>query len=223
MRNYPDFMIIGFGRCGTTTLFEHLRRHPQIFMPKYKDCPFIAGESKNSYMKRHFPKDYGDKIIGGVSTAWMFYPLLFCDWFDYNTKIIVITRRKDIRAKSLWKFLFDRGDETQHWSFCEEEYLELSDYDTYLKSWLDCNYHYGTNTYKTSLERLAKEPHKVMDEIYEFLDVRPYRARSLGRKYNIGSKRMTKAMQFLRKLQIRHLIPRFIKQEIWQLLQKKKK
>lgn len=220
MRNYPDFMIIGFGRCGTTTLFEHLRRHPQIFMPKYKDCPFIAGESRRSYMQRHFTKDYDDKIIGGVSTAWIFYPELFFEWFIDSTKMIVVTRKKNIRARSLWKFLCDRGDETRHWDYCSEEFLELSDYDKYLKPWLANQYEYGTNIYKTSLEILAKEPHKVMDEIYEFLNVEPYRARTLGRSYNIGSDRMNKTMKFLRKLPIRHLIPRFIKQEIWQWLQK---
>lgn len=219
MRNYPDFMIIGFARCGTTTLFEHLRRHPQIFMPKYKDCPFIAGESKRSYMQRHFPKDYGDKIIGGVSTSWMFYPELFYKWFFNNTKIIIITRNQDTRAKSLWQFLFDRGDEERSWDRCEDEYFELSNYTEYISNW---NFEKDDfKIYLTALETLSAKDWKVMDEIYEFLGVMPYRARTLGRRYNIGTNRMNKTMQFLRKSWIRHLIPRFIKQEIWQWLQKK--
>jgi Sulfotransferase family len=32
----PDFFIVGHAKCGTTALYEMLRRHPQIFMPEYK-------------------------------------------------------------------------------------------------------------------------------------------------------------------------------------------
>ncbi|MGA2319345.1 MAG: sulfotransferase [Solirubrobacteraceae bacterium] len=32
----PDFYIVGHAKCGTTALYEMLRRHPQIFMPEYK-------------------------------------------------------------------------------------------------------------------------------------------------------------------------------------------
>ena len=29
----PDFFIVGHPKCGTTALYEMLRRHPQIYMP----------------------------------------------------------------------------------------------------------------------------------------------------------------------------------------------
>ena len=32
----PDFFIVGHAKCGTTALYEMLRRHPQVFMPEYK-------------------------------------------------------------------------------------------------------------------------------------------------------------------------------------------
>jgi hypothetical protein len=32
----PDFFIVGHAKCGTTALYEMLRRHPQIYMPDYK-------------------------------------------------------------------------------------------------------------------------------------------------------------------------------------------
>jgi hypothetical protein len=35
-RCMPDFFIVGHAKCGTTALYEMLRRHPQIFMPEYK-------------------------------------------------------------------------------------------------------------------------------------------------------------------------------------------
>ncbi len=32
----PDFFIVGHAKCGTTALYEMLRRHPEVFMPEYK-------------------------------------------------------------------------------------------------------------------------------------------------------------------------------------------
>jgi hypothetical protein len=33
---FPDFFIVGHAKCGTTALYEMLKRHPQIYMPEYK-------------------------------------------------------------------------------------------------------------------------------------------------------------------------------------------
>jgi hypothetical protein len=40
----PDFFIVGHPKCGTTTLWEMLRVHPQIFMPAVKEPRFLAGD-----------------------------------------------------------------------------------------------------------------------------------------------------------------------------------
>jgi hypothetical protein len=36
-RRVPDFFIVGHPKCGTTALYEMLRRHPQVFMPEVKE------------------------------------------------------------------------------------------------------------------------------------------------------------------------------------------
>lgn len=38
----PDFFIVGHAKCGTTALYEMLRRHPQIYMPAVKEPQFFA-------------------------------------------------------------------------------------------------------------------------------------------------------------------------------------
>jgi hypothetical protein len=40
----PDFFIVGHPKCGTTALYEMLRRHPQVFMPELKETRFFARE-----------------------------------------------------------------------------------------------------------------------------------------------------------------------------------
>jgi Sulfotransferase family len=42
----PDFFIIGHEKCGTTALFQILRRHPQIFMPELKEPRFFAVDQR---------------------------------------------------------------------------------------------------------------------------------------------------------------------------------
>jgi hypothetical protein len=41
-RAVPDFFIVGHHKCGTTALYEMLRRHPQIYMPDLKEPKFFA-------------------------------------------------------------------------------------------------------------------------------------------------------------------------------------
>jgi hypothetical protein len=43
-KRIPDFFIVGHPKCGTTALYEFLRRHPQIFMPTLKETRFFAPE-----------------------------------------------------------------------------------------------------------------------------------------------------------------------------------
>jgi hypothetical protein len=38
----PDFFIVGNPKCGTTALYEMLRRHPQIYMPELKETRFFS-------------------------------------------------------------------------------------------------------------------------------------------------------------------------------------
>jgi len=40
----PDFFIVGHQKCGTTAMFEMLRRHPQIYLPTVKEPWFFADE-----------------------------------------------------------------------------------------------------------------------------------------------------------------------------------
>jgi Sulfotransferase domain len=40
----PDFFIVGHSKSGTTSLFQMLRQHPQIFMPAAKEPWFFAEE-----------------------------------------------------------------------------------------------------------------------------------------------------------------------------------
>lgn len=38
---WPNFFIVGGVKCGTTTLYEHLKQHPQVFLPDMKEPSYF--------------------------------------------------------------------------------------------------------------------------------------------------------------------------------------
>ena len=46
---YPDFFIAGHAKCGTTALYEMLRRHPAIFMPELKEPLYFATDLRRRF------------------------------------------------------------------------------------------------------------------------------------------------------------------------------
>ncbi len=85
----PNFLIIGAPRSGTTTLYESLKRHPQIFMSPIKEPMFfiLEGDTKE-YVGPVLPKGFRDieayrsvfrgvreeKAVGEASPFYLFSP-----------------------------------------------------------------------------------------------------------------------------------------------------
>lgn len=40
--SYPDFLVIGPQKCGTTTLYGLIRQHPDVFLPPQKELHYFA-------------------------------------------------------------------------------------------------------------------------------------------------------------------------------------
>jgi hypothetical protein len=45
----PDFFIVGHHKCGTTALYEMLRRHPQIYMSEIKEPRYFASDIRSRF------------------------------------------------------------------------------------------------------------------------------------------------------------------------------
>ncbi len=62
-RRIPDFFIVGHAKCGTTALYEMLRRHPQVHMAAVKEPWFFARDNPQ-------PKDVERSVsITGTNTG----------------------------------------------------------------------------------------------------------------------------------------------------------
>jgi hypothetical protein len=53
----PDFFIVGAFKAGTTSLYEYLRQHPQVFMPFHKE-PMYFGQDLDPRYRRMTEAEY---------------------------------------------------------------------------------------------------------------------------------------------------------------------
>jgi len=125
----PNFVIVGFGKCGTTSLHYALRGHPDICLVRSKEAHFFDIDSEYQqgvpyYLEKHFPHYNGEKAIGDITPAYVFYEKALPrirDILGDDVKIIVIMRHPVIRAFSHYihsirisedkdKFLDEQGD-----------------------------------------------------------------------------------------------------------------
>ncbi len=72
-----DFLVIGAQKAGTTSLFEYLRRHPEIYLPTIKEAPYFSQESVRkrgweAYLEKIFPFADPARRWGTVTTHYMF-------------------------------------------------------------------------------------------------------------------------------------------------------
>jgi len=74
-----DFLIVGAQKAGTTTLFEHLRRHPAVSMPMEKEVPFFSSADCDAaawqtFCDRNFSDASTDTLWGKASPQYMCDP-----------------------------------------------------------------------------------------------------------------------------------------------------
>ena len=61
----PNFLIVGAAKAGTTSLYDYLRQHPDIFMPEWKELSFFIGDPCGPLHKVRKPAYYY-KVFAGV-------------------------------------------------------------------------------------------------------------------------------------------------------------
>ena len=55
----PNFLLVGYPKCGTTSLYSYLKQHSEVFLPKQKELHFfsVAGADEESLKVELFPFD----------------------------------------------------------------------------------------------------------------------------------------------------------------------
>ncbi len=131
-RRFPDFLIIGAGKSGTTSLDNYLKQHPGIFIPEKKEPNFFAYKTlkreefaDNKIFCEHYDnsvtnlEDYlylfeyatRSQIIGETSNVYLHHPSAAEQIKKYipDVKIIVLLRDPSERLYSRYLHLARDG------------------------------------------------------------------------------------------------------------------
>ena len=77
LRRWPDFLIIGTQRGGTTSLYEYLCRHPQVSPATEKEIHYFDFQTARgpAWYRAHFPWRFPrTRITGEASPFYLFHP-----------------------------------------------------------------------------------------------------------------------------------------------------
>ena len=118
----PNFLIVGAAKAGTTSLYEYMRQHPDIFMPEWKELSFFIGDSngplhrvkKPGYYYMVFANANGYKAVGEASTSYLYddaAPNIIRDNLA-TIKIIIILRDPVAMSYSLYNHQVRKEGET---------------------------------------------------------------------------------------------------------------
>ncbi len=75
----PNFIVIGAMKGGTSSLYEYLRAHPQVFMSEKKELHFFCEDQFQQgldWYERWFDEAGSARAVGEASTSYTMYPLL---------------------------------------------------------------------------------------------------------------------------------------------------
>jgi len=209
MKNRPNLFIIGASKCGTTTLWNMLYHHPDVFMSIPKEPKFFSSEDFNvrfdEYEKLFFEVT-NEKVIGEATPAYSETTILQeipkrIYNFNPNAKIIYIVREPIERIKSVWRQTLHTG----HWykpfyknyfgidvplmpkNFAKAIYsyppfIEATKYWTQLNNYRA--FFDDKNILLLFFEDLKANPKSVYSSICTFLDIRDISEEAIFEKKN---------------------------------------
>lgn len=106
----PNFLIIGAEKGGTTWLYEKLRRHPEVYMPRVKELYFFNNDGGEGKTREWYEKHFEAAPAVGEATPKYMYdehaPRRIADMVP-DMKLIVCLRHPTDRVHS--HYWMDRG------------------------------------------------------------------------------------------------------------------
>ncbi len=194
--HWPNFYCVGAPKAGTTFVFEHLRGHPQVFLPRSKEPEFFSTYPATS--AEEYRRLYAG--AGGFAAIADFSPFYLSDPGAHqriheaspSAKILILLRDPVARAhshflmyrrtgvepeesflKALRRYFESegRGDEyCRDWK-SSREYVESGMYYGQVRRYVET---FGARQVKVLLlDDLTREPRETMLQVAQFLGIDP--------------------------------------------------
>ena len=113
----PNFMVAGEQKAGTSYMYHHLRRHPQIFMARMKEPLFFSKSNFDpaeipGYLREHFSAAKNQQWVGEASPSYFHAEKAadrIMDAFGPQMKFIICLRHPTEKTVSLYLHNYRRG------------------------------------------------------------------------------------------------------------------
>lgn len=114
----PNVLCVGFAKCGTTTFYEIMKQHKDIYVPSIKEPPYfleskLSNKSFDWYLNRFYDKEITQKVIMEINNSFTFLGKDFVtkikELYGCDTKIIMILRNPIKKAISFYKYYLKVG------------------------------------------------------------------------------------------------------------------
>jgi hypothetical protein len=192
--NLPNFFVVGAPKCGTTSVYNYLSQHPDIFLPSKKELNFFSSQEiifqnlyYDSFMIEHL-KDYkhmykkskNSDVTGDFSVSYLFYkdtPKKIKNSIP-DAKIIIFLRDPSERAFSHYLMDYRLGyldipleeliKKPKKFHLYYQQIIELGLYYKQVKRYKDI---FGDNVKIILFEQLKNNTSFVLKDILGFIGV----------------------------------------------------
>jgi hypothetical protein len=195
-----DFVVIGAPKSGTTSLFQYLRQHPEIYIPAAKEAPFFSDHQRfdkgwENFAQEFFPSVPAVKLLGKVTPQY---------WLSGDVprrmhrlipevKLAALLRNPVDRAFSHYRFLVRRGVEPRKFPAAVfdpgwkkyNEYVPPGQYGRILGHYR--KYFPPEQFLVLFTDDLEERPQTVIDSMMSFLELETgFVPRNLYHRFNVG-------------------------------------
>lgn len=210
-----DFVVVGAQKAGTTSLFEYLRRHPQIYLPPEKEIPFFSDdrafrEGWPDWSRRFYGSAPETRSWGKATPSYLADPRVPSRLREAmpEVRIVALLRHPVDRAVSHYKMAVRRGQETRplnvalsallppaelsharslpySWKRENRCYVVWGEYGRLLERYVD---HFPRDRIHVLFtEQLAERPHETVGRVLRFLGLDDEAPMGdLRRRYHVG-------------------------------------
>ncbi len=211
-QNMPNFFIVGTVKGGTTSLYEYLKQHPQVFMASPKEPHFFSNlKPSQEYLGKRVVSNRADYLslfkeashfnaVGEASTSYLWeketpYRIKKC---IPNAKIIIILRdpidrafshylmdvRDGLQDRPFYDALLEDYSATEKGYFISHLYVELGMYYKQVKRYIDA---FGRQSLLIlSFDDFKRDSGMVFGKVARFLeiDIKSIGSIATNRAYN---------------------------------------
>jgi len=209
----PDFVCIGGMRCGSTTLWHLLNRHPEIFLPEEKELHYFDDargryERGGEWYAKQFAAAEESQVCGEVTPSYLHQEPVPSRMVELlrRPRLLVILRDSAKRAWSHYWFRVRQGREPLSFSKALERERQgahsLKDrgslwrfsyigWSRFIDGIRRFEQAFGREAIRVVFfEELLRDPNGVMQIVWEHLDVEPIRVDALPHSNEMLTPRM---------------------------------